>query len=96
MHSFLICKNKEGKKKGFVVIYNFLGKVQVGRIADVANSKCHQRLDKILIIFTCTIEEISKVVCKKTMSETCAFNNKLMLYETCALQQAYAVQTGLH
>ena len=42
-------------------------------IADVANSKHHQQLDEILIIFTRTIQEISKVVCKKTMSETRAF-----------------------
>ena len=42
-------------------------------ISDVAISKRHQRLDEILIIFTHTIQEISKVVCKKTMSETRAF-----------------------
>ena len=42
-------------------------------IADVANSKCHQRLDEIFIIFTRSIQEISKVVCKNTMSETRAF-----------------------
>ena len=36
----------------------------------------------------------SKVVCKKTTSEL-RFYNKLMLYEMRALQQAYAVQTGL-
>ena len=59
-------------------------------IADVANSKRHQRLDEHLIIFTCTIQEISKVVCKKTMSETRAFIGKLMLYERRAVQQAYA------
>ena len=33
-------------------------------IADVANSKRHQRLDEIFIIFTRTIQEISKVVYK--------------------------------
>ena len=44
---------------------------------DVANSKRHQRLDEILIIFTRTIQEISKVVCKKTMSETGAFITSL-------------------
>ena len=51
----------------------------VGKIslANVANSKHHQRLDKILIIFTHTIQEISKVVCKKTMSEMRAFIGKL-------------------
>ena len=64
-------------------------------IADVANSKRHQRLDEILIIFTRTVQEISKVVCKKTMSETRTFLGKLMLYETRALQQVYAAQTGL-
>ena len=48
-------------------------------IADFANSKRHQRLDKILIIFTRTIQEVSKVVYKKTMSETRAFISKLML-----------------
>ena len=41
-------------------------------LADVASSKRHQRLDEILIIFTRTIQEIGQVVCKKTMSETCA------------------------
>ena len=46
-------------------------------IADVANSKCHQRLDEILIIFTRTVQEISKVVCKKTLSETLAFITSL-------------------
>ena len=64
-------------------------------IADVANSKCHQRPDEILIIFTRTIQEISKVVCKKTRVRNACIYNKLMLYETCALQQAYAAQTGL-
>ena len=47
------------------------------RITDVANSKHHQQLDEILIIFTHTIQEICKVVCKKTMSETCAFLTSL-------------------
>ena len=51
-------------------------------IADVANSKRHQRLDEIAIIFTRTIQEISKVVCNKTMSETRAFITSKMLYET--------------
>ena len=46
-------------------------------MADVANSKRHQRLDEILIIFTRSIQEISKVVYKKTMSETCAFITSL-------------------
>ena len=47
-------------------------------IADVANSKRHQQLEEILIIFTCTIqEEISKVVCKETISETCIFITSL-------------------
>ena len=46
-------------------------------IADVANWKRHQRLDEILIIFTRTIQEISKVVCKKTMSEMCALLTSL-------------------
>ena len=64
-------------------------------MADVANSKHHQQMDEILIIFTRTIQEMSKVVCKKTMSETRTFIGKLMLYETCALQQAYVAQTGL-
>ena len=64
-------------------------------IADVANSKRHQRQDEILIIFTRTLQEISKVVCKINMSEKRASTGKLMLYEMCALQQAYAVQTGL-
>ena len=35
-------------------------------IADVAYSKRHQQLYEILIFFTGTIQEISKVVCKKT------------------------------
>ena len=38
-------------------------------IADVANSKHHQRLDEILIIFTHTIREINKVVCKKKLCQ---------------------------
>ena len=63
--------------------------------ADVANSKRHQRLDEVMIIFTHTIQEVSKFVCKKTMSETRSFIGKLMLYETHALKQAYAAKTGL-
>ena len=51
-----------------------------GSIVDVANSKCHE----ILIFFTRTIQEISKVVCKKTMSETCAFISSL-----CCMKRAY-------
>ena len=39
-------------------------------IVDIANLKRHQRQDEILIIFTRTIQEISKVI-----------YNKLMLYE---------------
>ena len=50
-------------------------------MADVANSKRHQRLDEILIIFTRTIQEISRVVCKKTLLETGAFITSFMLYE---------------
>ena len=46
-------------------------------IADVANSKCHQWLDEILIIFTRTLQKIRKVVCKKTMSDTHAFITSL-------------------
>ena len=46
-------------------------------IADVANSKRHQQLDEILIIFTRTIQEISKVVCKKTLTEMRAFITSL-------------------
>ena len=76
-------------------MYSSLESIPVDAIADVANSKRHQRLDEILIIFTCTIQEIRKVVCEKTMSETCLFIGKLMLYETPELQQAYAAQTGL-
>ena len=67
----------------------------ISSIADVANSKRHQRLDEILIIFTRTIQEIIKVVCKKTCVRNARIHNKLMLYETCALQQAYAGQTEL-
>ena len=47
-------------------------------------------LDEILIIFTHTIQEISKVVFKKTCVRNARIYNKLMLYETHALQQAYA------
>ena len=43
----------------------------------VVFTKRHQQLDKILIIFTRTIQKISKVVCKKTLSETCAFITSL-------------------
>ena len=60
----------------------------------IANSKCHQQLDKILINPHYTGNQ--QVVCKKTLSETLAFIGKLMLYEMRALQQAYAAQTGLH
>ena len=72
-------------------------------IADVANSKRHQRLDEILIIFTLTIQEISKVVCKKTMSETraflislccmkCVHYSKLMLRkQDCVVSRAYCM-----
>ena len=60
-------------------------------IADVANSKCHQRLDIILIIFTCTIQEISKVVCKKTLLETCAFITSL-----CCIKCAHYSKRTLH
>ena len=49
-------------------------------IAHVANSKRHQRLDKILNISTRTTQEISKVVCKKTMSETRAFTTYCKYY----------------
>ena len=59
-------------------------------MADIANSKCHQQLDEILIIFTRTIQEISKVVCKKTSVRNTRIYNKLMLYEMRALQQANA------
>ena len=60
------------------------------------NSKRHQWLDEIFIIFTHTIQEISKVVCKKTCVRKARIYNKFMLYETHPLQQAYAAQTGLH
>ena len=43
------------------------------RIADVAVTKCHQWLDELLIFFTRTIQKISKVVYKKTQSETHTF-----------------------
>ena len=62
-------------------------------IADVAYSKRHQRLDEILIIFTRTIQEISKVVCMKTRVRNASIHNKLMLCETRVLQQVYAAQT---
>ena len=60
-------------------LFRSFKEVHVSRqpIADVANSKRHQRLDQILIIFTHTIQEISKVVCKKTISETRAFITSL-------------------
>ena len=64
--------------------------------ADVANSKCYQRLDEILIIFTLTIQEISKVVCKKTCFRNARIYNKLLLCEMQELQQAYAAHTELH
>ena len=66
-------------------------------MANVANSKRHQRLDEILIIFTRTIQEISKVVCKKTMSETCAFITTLYCmkrahYSKCILRKQDCVK----
>ena len=60
-------------------------------IADVTNSKRHQRLDEILNIFTCTIQEISKVVCKKTMSETRAFITSL-----CCMKRMHYSKSMLH
>ena len=69
--------------------------MKIRQIADVANSKCHHWLDEILIIFTRTIQEISKVVCKKTCVRKMRIYSKLMLYEVNTLQQAYAVQTWL-
>ena len=65
--------------------------------ADVANSKRHQRLDKIFVIFTYAIQEISKVVCQKIMMSEMhsIITSSQMLYETRALQQVYAAQTGL-
>ena len=59
--------------------------------ADVANSKCYQRLDEILIIFTCTIQEISKVVCKKTMSQMRAFITSL-----CCMKRVHYSKRMLH
>ena len=53
-------------------------------IAHVANSNRHQRLDDILIIFTLTVQEIVKVVCKKTMSEMHAFITSL-----CCMKRAH-------
>ena len=52
-------------------------------IADVANSERHQQLNEILT-FTRIILEISKIVCKKTLSGTQEF-----------CEQVYAVRTGL-
>ena len=64
-------------------------------IANVANSKGHWRLDEILIIFTCTIQEISGVVCKKTMSEMHTFITSLCSIKCAHYSQVYAAQTGL-
>ena len=70
-------------------------------IANVANSKRHQRLDEILIIFTRTIQEISKVVWKKTMSETRAFitslwNALITASVCCANRFAFSFAGVLH
>ena len=72
-------------------------------IAHVANSKRHQRLEDILIIFTLTIQEIVKVVCKKTMSEMRAFITSLCCmkrahYSKCMLrkQDASSFASVLH
>ena len=75
--------------------FYFLKAMKMSILADVANSKRHQRLDKVLIIFTRTVQEISKFVCKKTRSETRAFNNRHILYETRALQHMYGAKAGL-
>ena len=58
--------------------------LNLGLIADVANLKLHQWLDEILIIFTCTIQEISKVVCKKTLTDTHPFITSL-----CCMKRAH-------
>ena len=65
-------------------IVHYFGFQHPSIIADVANSKRHQQLDEILIIFTRTIQEISEVVCKKTMSETHAFITNL-----CCIKRAH-------
>ena len=64
--------------------HTYLHLVPLHTIADVANSKRHQRLDEILIICIRTIQEIRKVVCKKTMSETQAFITNL-----CCMKRAH-------
>ena len=53
-------------------------------IANAANSKRHQQLDEILIIFTRTIQEISKVVCKKTVSET-----RTLITSLCCMKRSH-------
>ena len=91
-------KNTWMKYKGLItaiVIFCQMHTFMKFIMADVANSKRHQWLDEILIIFTRTIQEISKVVCKKNYVRNARIYKKLMLCETPALQQAYAGQTGL-
>ena len=66
-------------------------------IADVADSKRHHQLDEILIIFTCTIQKISKVVCKKILSKTRAFITSLCFmkrahYSKCMLRKQDCVK----
>ena len=67
-------------------------------IADVANSNRHQQLNEILIFFfTHTIQEISKVVCKKTLSEMCTFITSLCCmkhvhYSKCMLRKQDCVK----
>ena len=67
-------------------------------ITDVAVRKRYQRLDEILIFFTSTIREITKVVYKESSVSNAHIYNKRMLYEThasIASSQAYAARTGL-
>ena len=52
-------KKKIQLSKFLRVLYMKSGNMPL--IADVANSKSHQQLDEILIIFTCTMQEISKL-----------------------------------
>ena len=64
-------------------------------IADVANSKGHQRLDKILIILNPHVPALYTKLAKLFVRKLARIYNKLMLCETCTLKQVNAAQTGL-
>ena len=64
-------------------------------IADVANSKRCQRLDENLVYYYSHYTGNQQSCLQENYVRNAGIYNKLMLYETRALQQAYAAQTVL-